>query len=109
MAANPERGVGNDPEPLGVAFLQGPPFALMISLTLSNSSCLPLTCYYALHCLGGDRLTPKVVDHYILPAPQSGHTTSIMVCFCPFTHLRKQTSPPNFRECSLFMAGGEGV
>ena len=26
MAAYPERGVGNDPEPLGVAFLQGPPF-----------------------------------------------------------------------------------
>ena len=24
VAANPERGVGNDPEPLGVAFLQGP-------------------------------------------------------------------------------------
>ena len=41
-AAYPERGVGNDPEPLGVAFLQGPPFTLMISLTLSNSSCLSL-------------------------------------------------------------------
>ena len=41
VAANPERGVvGNDPEPLGVAFLQGPPFTLMISLTLSHSSCL---------------------------------------------------------------------
>ena len=40
VAANPERGVGNDPEPLGVAFLQGTPFTLMISLTLSNSSCL---------------------------------------------------------------------
>ena len=26
VAANPERGVGNDPEPLGVAFLQGPSF-----------------------------------------------------------------------------------
>ena len=24
VAANPERGIGNDPEPLGVAFLQGP-------------------------------------------------------------------------------------
>ena len=33
VAANPERGVGNDPEPLGVAFLQGPSFTLMISLT----------------------------------------------------------------------------
>ena len=33
MAANPERGVGNDPEPLGVAFLQGSSFTLMISLT----------------------------------------------------------------------------
>ena len=42
VAANPERGVGNDPEPLGVAFLQGPPFILMISLTLSHSSCLSL-------------------------------------------------------------------
>ena len=40
VAANPEQGVGNDPEPLGVAFLQGPPFTLMISSTLSNSSCL---------------------------------------------------------------------
>ena len=26
VAANPERGVGNDPEPLGVTFLQGPSF-----------------------------------------------------------------------------------
>ena len=42
MAAYPERSVDNDPEPLGVAFLQGPPFILMISLTLSNSSCLSL-------------------------------------------------------------------
>ena len=33
VAANPERGVGNDPEPLGVAFLQGPSLTLMISLT----------------------------------------------------------------------------
>ena len=33
VAANPDRGVGNDPEPLGVAFLQGPSFTLMISLT----------------------------------------------------------------------------
>ena len=24
VAANPDRGIGNDPEPLGVAFLQGP-------------------------------------------------------------------------------------
>ena len=24
MAANLERGIGNDPEPLGLAFLQGP-------------------------------------------------------------------------------------
>ena len=40
VAAYPERGVGNDPEPMGVAFLQGPPFTLMISLTLSNSSWL---------------------------------------------------------------------
>ena len=30
VAANPKRGVGNDPEPLGVAFLQGPSFTLMI-------------------------------------------------------------------------------
>ena len=22
-------------------------------------------CYYALYCLGGDRLTPKVLDHYL--------------------------------------------
>ena len=35
VAAYPERGVGNDSEPLGVAFLQGPPFTLMISLTLT--------------------------------------------------------------------------
>ena len=33
VAANPERGVGSDPEPLGVAFLQGHSFTLMISLT----------------------------------------------------------------------------
>ena len=39
VAAYSERGVGNDSEPLGVAFLQGPPFTFMISLTLSNSSC----------------------------------------------------------------------
>ena len=43
VAAYPERGVGNDPEPLGVAFLQGPPFTLRISLTLSHSSCLSLS------------------------------------------------------------------
>ena len=30
VAAYPEQGVGNDPGPLGVAFLQGPPFTLMI-------------------------------------------------------------------------------
>ena len=42
VAANRERGVGNDPETLGVAFLQGSPFTLMISLTLSHSSCLSL-------------------------------------------------------------------
>ena len=42
VAAYPEQRVGNDPEPLGVAFLQGPSFTLMISLTLSNSSCLTL-------------------------------------------------------------------
>ena len=22
-------------------------------------------CYYILHCLGGERLTPKVLDHYL--------------------------------------------
>ena len=32
-------------------------------------------CYDALHCLGGERLTPKT----LLPAPQSGHATVIMV------------------------------
>ena len=40
VAAYPEWGVGDDPEPLGVAFLQGPSFTLMISLTLSNSRLL---------------------------------------------------------------------
>ena len=34
--------VGNDPEPFGVAFPQDPPFTLMISLTLSNSSYLSM-------------------------------------------------------------------
>ena len=29
VAAYPERGVGNDPEPLRVAFLQGPPFTFV--------------------------------------------------------------------------------
>ena len=29
VAAYPEGGVGNDPKPLGVAFLQGPPFTLI--------------------------------------------------------------------------------
>ena len=38
VAANPDRGVGNDPEPLGVAFLKGPSCTSMISLTLSHSS-----------------------------------------------------------------------
>ena len=41
MVAYPERGVGNDLEPLGVAFLQGPPFTLMISLTLTLSVQIP--------------------------------------------------------------------
>ena len=49
VAANPERGVGNDPEPLGVAFLQGPSFTLMISLTSSHSSCLSLRLEILLH------------------------------------------------------------
>ena len=40
VAAYPERGAGNDPEPLGLAYFQGHPFTLMISLTLRNSSCL---------------------------------------------------------------------
>ena len=30
VAANPERGIGNDPETLGVAFLQGPSCTSMI-------------------------------------------------------------------------------
>ena len=34
-------------------------------------------CYYALHCLGGERLTPKVL-HGSLPTPRSGHETAIM-------------------------------
>ena len=49
MAENPDRGVGNDPEPLGVAFLQGPSFTLMISLTVSHSSCLSLRLEIWLH------------------------------------------------------------
>ena len=49
VAANPERGVGNNPEPLGVAFLQGPSFTLMISLTSSHSSCLSLRLEILLH------------------------------------------------------------
>ena len=49
VAANPERGVGNDPEPFGVAFLQGPSFTLMISLTSSHSSCLSLRLEILLH------------------------------------------------------------
>ena len=49
VAANPERGVGNDPEPLGVAFLQGPSCTLMISLTLSHSSCLSLRLEIWIH------------------------------------------------------------
>ena len=40
VAAYPERGAGNDPELLGLVFLQGHPFTLMISMTLRNSSCL---------------------------------------------------------------------
>ena len=38
-------------------------------------------CYYTLHCLGGERLTPKVLDHLL--APRSGHATAIIF----FTHL----------------------
>ena len=49
VAANPERGIGNDPEPLGVAFLQGPSCTSMISLTLSHSSCLSLRLEIWLH------------------------------------------------------------
>ena len=41
MAANPERGIGNDPEPLGVASLQGPSCTSMISLTLSFQLFIP--------------------------------------------------------------------
>ena len=36
MAANPERGIENDPEPLGVAFLRGPSCTSMISFTSSH-------------------------------------------------------------------------
>ena len=49
VAAYLERGVGNDPEPLGVAFLEGPPFTIMISLTLSNFSCLSLRLEFLLN------------------------------------------------------------
>ena len=41
VAANPERGIGNDPEPLGVASLQGPSCTSMISLTLSFQLFIP--------------------------------------------------------------------
>ena len=41
MAGNPERGIGNDPEPLGVAFLQGPLCTSLISLTLSFQLFIP--------------------------------------------------------------------
>ena len=49
VAANPERGIGNDPEPLGVAYLQGLSCTSMISLTLSHSSCLSLRLEIWLH------------------------------------------------------------
>ena len=49
VAANHERGIGNDPEPLGVALLQGPSCTSMISLTLSHSSCLSLRLEIWLH------------------------------------------------------------
>ena len=49
VAANPERGVGNDPEPLGIAFLQGPLCTSLISLTLGHSSCLSLRLEIWLH------------------------------------------------------------
>ena len=49
VAANPERGIGNDPEPLGVAFLQGPLCTSLISLTLCHSSCLSLRLEIWLH------------------------------------------------------------
>ena len=52
MAANPERGVGNDPEPLGVAFLQGPSFTLMISLTCPKEWGI-LPCRFTVWPLGG--------------------------------------------------------
>ena len=49
VAANPKRGIGNDPELLGVAFLQGPLCTSLISLTLCHSSCLSLRVEIWLH------------------------------------------------------------
>ena len=55
VAANPERGIGNDPEPFegggggGGGCVQGPSRTSMISLRLSHSSCLSLRLAIWLH------------------------------------------------------------
>ena len=53
-------------------------------------------CYYALHCLGSDRLTPKILDHYL---HHNLFMLQLLWCFfCSFTHHKRQTSPPNFSQ-----------
>ncbi len=53
-----------------------------------------IECYFALHCLASERLTPKVLD-----------TTCTMIwsCytyygFCSFIHRRRPWSPPKFNQ-----------
>ena len=71
----------------------------VITPTLPTVSCEAATsqqCYYALHCLGGDRLSAKILDHYL-------HHNLFMLqllwwFFCSFTYHKRQTSPPNFSQ-----------
>ena len=87
MAAYPEQGVGNDLEAMGVAFLQGPPFTLMISLTLAEADHYSNMPTAKMLSLGGERLPPP-------PHPPKKNYG----VFCSFTHLRILRSAPKFNQ-----------
>ena len=60
-------------------------------------------CYYALHCLGGERLTPKALGHYL-------HHNLVMLhlLWCFFAHLlilEDQHHHQNLINSSLYHPG----